>query len=73
MRIEELIRKYPSKWGLLFSEYIIKVQRDENGELEVYVRPSDRDGETENFIIKDNIFFPRGFTDTDHAPKTPIV
>lgn len=73
MRIEELLRKYPNQWGLVASEYIIRVQRDDNGELEVYVRPSDRGGETENFIVRDNTFFPLGYTDTDRAPKKPIV
>ena len=57
MRIEELIRKNANKYGLIGSEYIIRVQNNKDDELEVYVRPSDRNGDTENFIIKDNIFF----------------
>jgi hypothetical protein len=57
MRIEELIRKNANEYGLIGSEYIIRVQNNKDDELEVYVRPSDRNGDTENFIIKDNIFF----------------
>lgn len=57
MRIEELIRKNANEYGLIGSEYIIRVQNNKDDELEVYVRPSDRNGDTEKFIIKDNIFF----------------
>ena len=61
MRIEELLRKNANQYGLIGSEYIIRVQNDKEGELEVYVRPADRNGDTENFIVKDNIFFSKNY------------
>ena len=61
MRIEQLLRENASQYGLIGSEFIIRVQNDINGELEVYVRPSDRNGDTENFIVKDNIFFSKNY------------
>ena len=61
MRIEELIRRNANQYSLIGSEFIIRVQNDKDGELEVYVRPSDRNGDTENFIVKDNIFFSKNY------------
>jgi hypothetical protein len=59
MRIEEMIRKNANEWGVVDSEYIIRVQQDKGSEgLKVYVRPSDRSGDTINYIVKDNILFP---------------
>jgi len=53
--IEKTIRKDANEWGVLSSEYIIRVQEDlgEDG-LRVYIRPSDRGGDTIDFIIKGN-------------------
>jgi hypothetical protein len=58
MRIEELIRKNTNVRGIVGSEYIIKVLSDNNGELRIYVRPYSMDGETKNYIVKDNILYP---------------
>lgn len=58
MRIEELIRKNTNTWGVVGSEYIIRVLSDNNGELRVYVRPYNIDGEAKNYIVKDNILYP---------------
>jgi hypothetical protein len=52
--LEELIRKYPNKFGVVGSEYIIKVLEEKGNVLHVYIRPSDRDGETLDFWIKGN-------------------
>jgi len=59
MRIEEMIRKNANEWGVVASEYIIRVQDDKGIDgLKIYVRPSDRNGDTINYIVKDNILFP---------------
>jgi len=53
--IESTIRKDANEWGVVFSEYIINVQEDLGDDgLRVYIRPSDRGGDTVDFIIKDN-------------------
>jgi len=54
MTLEDLIRKFPNEWGLVASEYIIRVQDDDGGRLHVYVRASDRNSETTDFTIKGN-------------------
>jgi len=57
--LEDIIRDNALVWeGKKFvesSEYIISVQQDwkENG-LRVYIRPSDRGGDTVDFVIKEN-------------------
>jgi hypothetical protein len=58
MRIEELIRKNTNVRGIVGSEYIIRVLSDNNGELRIYVRPYNIDGETKDYIVKDNILYP---------------
>jgi hypothetical protein len=58
MRIEEQIRKNTNTWGVVGSEYIIRVLSDNNGELRIYVRPYNIDGETKDYIVKDNILYP---------------
>lgn len=55
MTLEEVIRKNAYKFsGLSGSEYIIRIQNDVDGVIYFYVRPSDRDGDTVNFVLKDN-------------------
>ncbi len=51
---QQIIENNPNIFGLIGSEYIVRViQKTQNG-IECYIRPSDRDGETINFIIKGN-------------------
>ena len=54
MTLEELIRECQNEWGLVGSEYIIRVQDDEDGRLHIYARPSDRSGHTVDFTVNGN-------------------
>ena len=58
MRVEEMIRENANEFGVVGSEYIMKVIEEKDGILHVYIRPSDRDGYTSDFLVKDNILFP---------------
>lgn len=57
MTIEQSIRKDANQWGVVGSEYILRVQDDMDGGLKVYLRPSDRGGTTLDFIISGNDIF----------------
>ena len=57
MTIEQSIRKDANQWGVVGSEYILRVQEDMDGGLKVYLRPSDRGGTTTDFIISGNDIF----------------
>ncbi len=52
--LEDVLVKNANTYGLEGSEYIIRIQNITSEGIEFYVRPSDRDGETVNFIIKGN-------------------
>jgi len=54
MTLEELIRECANEWGVVASEYIIRVQSDDEKGLHIYVRPSDRSGHTVDFIVNGN-------------------
>lgn len=54
MTIEETIRKDANQWGVVGSEYILRVQGDLDNGLKVYLRPSDRGGTTTDFVISGN-------------------
>ncbi len=53
--LEEMIRKYPDQFGLWGSEYILKVHEIKDGRIHIYIRPSNRDGETIDFWVDGNI------------------
>lgn len=52
--LEQIIRDNAEEWGVMASEYILRVQLDTDDGLEVYIRPNNRSGETRDFIIKGN-------------------
>lgn len=52
--LEQIIIDNQHNFGLEGSEYIIRVFQKRKDGIECYIRPSDRSGETINFIIKDN-------------------
>lgn len=53
--VEQAIRDSANEWGVVASEYIVRVQFDRGDKgLRVYLRPSDRSGDTIDFDIKDN-------------------
>ena len=56
--LEEMIRRYPDQYGLWGSEYILRVHEIIDGRLHIYVRPSDRNGETLDFWIDGNTLTP---------------
>lgn len=68
MRIEEFLRKNGKKYNLR----VINIEGDEL-RIEVQTLKWDGDGSTEEFIVKDNLFFPLGYADTNNAPKKPIT
>lgn len=53
--LEQMIRDNCDSWGVEASEYIVRVQRDlgEKG-LQIYIRPSNRNGETFDLIVDGN-------------------
>lgn len=54
--LEQLLRDNTFKESLDGSEFILRVQQEnEDGSLEFYVRPSDRDGDTVNYTVKGNV------------------
>ena len=57
MRIEELIRKNTSVYGVVKSEYIIKVIDEKDGIIHVTVRPFKVDGDAKEYMVKDNMFY----------------
>lgn len=58
MTFEELLKKYPNEWGIVGSEYIIKVLEEENEILHIYIRPYNRNGSTLNFYVVRNKLIP---------------
>ena len=54
--IEKFLRDNKNKYGLIGSEYTLRIQNEnkDTGDIEFYIRPSDRDGETYDFIVKGN-------------------
>jgi hypothetical protein len=58
MTFEELLKKYPNEWGIIGSEYIIKVLEEENEILRIYIRPYNRNGSTLNFYVVRNKLIP---------------
>ncbi len=60
MTLEEMLRTNANEWGVVASEYIVRVQRDLNEDgLQIYIRPSDRGGDTLDLIVKgDDIKIP---------------
>lgn len=54
--IEQFLRNNKNKYGLIDSEFILRIQNEnkDTGEIEFYIRPSDRDGETYDFIVRGN-------------------
>jgi len=52
--LEQIIRENAEEFGVVTSEYIIRVQDDTDEGLEIYIRPSNRNGDTRDFIIKGN-------------------
>jgi len=58
MRIEELIRNNANQFGVIGSEYIIRVLNEKDGTLHIYIRPYDRNGDTGDFLVQDNLLFP---------------
>lgn len=52
---ERELRKNALPLGIVGSEYVVRVQHDLGDEgIVFYIRPSDRDGSTVDFIIKGN-------------------
>jgi len=54
MNLEEMIKKFPNECGLWGSEYILRVHEIKDGRIHIYIRPSDRNGETIDFWIDGN-------------------
>ncbi len=52
--LQQVIEDNKNIFGLNSSEYIIRVVNVNEYGIEVYIRPSDRAGETINFIINGN-------------------
>lgn len=54
--IEQFLRNNKNKYGLVDSEFILRIKSEnkDTGEIEFYIRPSNRDGETYDFTVKDN-------------------
>jgi len=52
--LEQVIRDNAEEFGVISSEFIVRVQNDTNEGLEVYIRPNNRNGDTHDFIIKNN-------------------
>ena len=60
LTLEEMIRKFPKEHGLWGSEYILKVTNIKDGRLHIYIRPSDRNGETLDYWLDGNVLTPLG-------------
>jgi len=53
--LEKVIRENTASFGLVGSEFVVRVQHDLGDEgLVFYIRPQDRDGQTVEFIVKGN-------------------
>jgi len=57
MRIEEFIKEN-TNYGFIGSEYIIKIVGEKDGMIHISIRPFKIDGESVNFLVKDNMLFP---------------
>lgn len=58
MRVEEFLRQNGNIWGIVGSEYIIKILEEKDGMIHICIRPFNIDGETKHFLVKDNILYP---------------
>lgn len=52
--LQQIIEDNASLFGLPGSEYVIRVSKKDKIGIHCYIRPSNRDGETVNFIINGN-------------------
>lgn len=53
--LEKVLRQNAASFGLVGSEFVVRVQHDLGDEgLVFYVRPQDRDGQTIEFIVSGN-------------------
>ena len=56
--LEEMLRRDANSYGVVGSEYILRVLDDVDERLHIYVRPSDRNGTTLDFWVKKNNLTP---------------
>jgi hypothetical protein len=57
--LEQMIRDNADiKGNAQGTEFILTVSRDYKGKLEIYIHPSNKDGDTVDFYVKDNNLTP---------------
>ena len=57
-KLEQALRDNASVHGIAGSEFVLKITRDNGSNLEIYVRPSNRDGETKDYFLVGNRLLP---------------
>ncbi len=56
--LEEMLRRDANQYGVVGSEFILRVHQEVDGRLHIYVRPSDRSGTTLDFWLDGNNLTP---------------
>jgi len=60
LTLEDMIRRFPNEYGVLGSEFILRVTNIKDNRLHIYIRPSDRNGETLDYWLDGNVLTPLG-------------
>lgn len=56
--LEQMLRRDANQYGVVGSEFILRVHQEVDGRLHIYVRPSDRSGTTLDFWLDGNKLTP---------------
>lgn len=58
MTLEDALRNSPNMFGLIGSQYTLRISEEKNGYLHIYIHPYDRNGDTMDFWVDGNKLIP---------------